>query len=349
MNRRRPLLRSLLALLFLTPVLLLPSPAPGQENPQRESSRTEQTLAAWLKVALPPTRDLSKLAKLLDKNVLYHDPTAEVYGSRRAGEVRGRQDVLELLGSSKVQGGSFEVRKRFIANEYAVLFGDLELVLPAWARRDDAPLVSISGATAIVLRIRKGKIIEWITYADHVSRIRAMAKHVPSLGGKIDEERQNDLEKTARTYLSAYSRQDLKAMIRCYGETPRFWDPTASLFGMGEALVGKDVIRATLATAFAPVLEMKIEPTRAFFSHRTAVFLSQAEWSTAGSALGLKSKSVSFAVPMMTVLRIEKGKVLEHLDYCDYEPALAKVALLRAEEMRPPTRGRGKDGFSDWR
>ena len=343
---RRPLLSLLATALLLAPALLLPRPAAGQQDPPREVTRTEETLNAWLKAALPPTRDLERLKPLLDPEVLFIDPTAEVYGVEQSKGVRGRDEVLRLLASSDLRGGRFEVQERFIAGEYAVVFGNLELIQPAWTGKSDAPLVSTTSTFSTVLRIREGKIVEWIDRGDHVGRIRAMAKHVPGLEKGISAEQQEQLEETARAYLAAYAGLDPKGMICCYGDSPRFWDPTAALFGMGDALVGVDVIRATLSMAFAPVIEMSIEPTRSFFSHHTAVFLSRVEWTTVGSALGLKRESASFSMLMMTVLRIEGGKVLEHIDYCDYEPALEKVEKLQTEDGIKPRQKCSGGGLS---
>ncbi len=124
-------------------------------------------------------------------------------------------------------------------------------------------------------------------------------------------------EKVGEAYFSAYIARDWDRLEPLLAERGSFADPTAALvFGPVQNL-GKATAMKNFRDGYAAITDMSFNRSRAFFSGHYAVFEGTLDWS-----LRLKSGKlvVTKAMPLVTVLRIEDGLVVEHRDLADYHP-----------------------------
>jgi SnoaL-like domain len=126
-------------------------------------------------------------------------------------------------------------------------------------------------------------------------------------------------EEVGEAYFSAYVARDWDRLAPLLAERGSFADPTAALvFGPVEN-AGKVATLKTFREGYAAITHMSFNRIRAFFSGHYAVFEGTLDWSLSLPNGGL---AITKAMPLVTVLRIEGGQVVEHRDLADYHPYL---------------------------
>jgi hypothetical protein len=119
-------------------------------------------------------------------------------------------------------------------------------------------------------------------------------------------------------YFAAYIAKDWDRLAPMLAPDASFADPTAQqVFENSVAWVGKDVMLQKFRSAYAP-LTMKFTPLRTVHSGTYALYEGTLDWT-----LNLPKRSIRSSMPFVSILRIEKGLVVEHRDIADYRPFIA--------------------------
>ena len=115
-------------------------------------------------------------------------------------------------------------------------------------------------------------------------------------------------------YFSNYFKLDFDAMKDNMHDDISFHDPTAELI-MGTRLVeGKTNVYESFKKNYATIIEMKQEPIRTIFSSTTGIFEVIIKYKFKDGP----EKIVAIEMPLIVVLTVKDGKVVEHRDYADY-------------------------------
>ena len=128
-------------------------------------------------------------------------------------------------------------------------------------------------------------------------------------------------------YFAAYVDQRWDDLAPLLAEQAQFVDPTAeAVFGKVE-MIGKSAVMENFRANYAN-LSMQFTAQRVIHSGAYAVFEGELTWSM---ALPTRTLQID-RMPLVTILRIEGGQVVEHRDFADYRP------FLDAERANRPAR-----------
>jgi len=115
-------------------------------------------------------------------------------------------------------------------------------------------------------------------------------------------------------YFSDYFKLDFDAMKDNMHDDISFHDPTAELI-MGTRLVeGRTNVYESFKKNYAAIIEMKQEPIRTIFSSTTGIFEIIIKYRFNDGP----DKMITIEMPLVVVLTVKDGKVIEHRDYADY-------------------------------
>ncbi|WP_417481321.1 nuclear transport factor 2 family protein [Maricaulis sp.] len=121
----------------------------------------------------------------------------------------------------------------------------------------------------------------------------------------------------AEAYLAAYQRQDHDAMRALYAENARFIDPTSLAIPQITAPIdwrGADAIIAGISSWGIDHLNYTVE--RSYESSGAVIFDGRTVVSYE-TAIGERR----FIYPIITIITVQDGKVVEHRDYTDFAGA----------------------------
>lgn len=141
-----------------------------------------------------------------------------------------------------------------------------------------------------------------------------------------------DPRHVAEAYLAAYQQQDHEAMRAFYAGDARFIDPTSFAIPRITAPIdwlGADAIIAGIAGWGVDRLSYEIE--RSYESSNAVIF----DGSTTVTYI-TPAGDLSFRYPIITIVTVRDGKVVEHRDYTDFAGAqqvqAAPSVQIRREE-----------------
>lgn len=120
----------------------------------------------------------------------------------------------------------------------------------------------------------------------------------------------------AQDYLAAYSRMDLKALAEFYADDAAFNDPTSTKVpGIGGPFVwrGRNEILAHIAEWKKSIRSLDYDVERIYEASGHVVFVGNVKPLTA-TPDGL----VQYAYPIVTVVTVADGRIVEHRDYTNY-------------------------------
>lgn len=121
----------------------------------------------------------------------------------------------------------------------------------------------------------------------------------------------------AKQYFRHYMDRNWAQLAPLLAEESRFSDPTAEpIFGT-VARVGKQAVLANFKTGYAGIQYMRFNEIRVFLSDQFAIFEGTLDWSL---ALDNGRYAVTDGMPFMSIIKVENGLVVEHLDYAGYQP-----------------------------
>jgi len=114
-------------------------------------------------------------------------------------------------------------------------------------------------------------------------------------------------------YFAAYVDRRWDDLAPLLAERAQFADPTAeAVFGKVE-MIGKSAVMENFRANYAN-LSMQFTAQRVIHSGAYAVFEGELTWSM---ALPTRTLQID-RMPLVTILRIERGQVVEHRDFADY-------------------------------
>ncbi len=135
----------------------------------------------------------------------------------------------------------------------------------------------------------------------------------------------------ARAYLKTLETMDWRAQATFLTEESVFEDPTAIYFGEPWRYVGAEAIAGfwQSATEGGGTIEIHHDIRRLFVTGPYVVIDLAATVRNRGDLIGFPDREYQGTIQTSTILRIEDGKVLHHLDHADYEGAWAVLDALK--------------------
>jgi limonene-1,2-epoxide hydrolase len=139
---------------------------------------------------------------------------------------------------------------------------------------------------------------------------------------------------SADAYFKAYFSKDWKTIERLADKQIRFSDPTAALpFGPSPEKTGNKVLVAAFEETLTP-LDLDFQSLRTVYSGEYAIYEGSLTWTS-----HLKQRSITATVPLITILRVVKGRIVEHRDYADYQPFVDAERASRPKHGGPNSTG----------
>ena len=130
----------------------------------------------------------------------------------------------------------------------------------------------------------------------------------------------------ADAYFAAYIGRDWDALEPLLDEASSFEDPTATYVFGGVKSDGREAMMERFREGYAGITHMDFVKTRRMISADTAIYEGSLEW---GLDLG-SGTVVDSVTPMVIILTVRDGKVVQHRDYVDYAPFIAALQAARA-------------------
>jgi ketosteroid isomerase-like protein len=139
---------------------------------------------------------------------------------------------------------------------------------------------------------------------------------------------------SADAYFKAYFGKDWKTIERLADEGIRFSDPTAALpFGPSPEKAGNKVLLAAFKKTLTP-LDLDFQSLRTVYSGEYAIYEGSLTWTS-----HFKQRSITATVPLISILRVVDGKIVEHRDYADYQPFIDAERASRPKDSEPNSTG----------
>jgi len=114
-------------------------------------------------------------------------------------------------------------------------------------------------------------------------------------------------------YFAAYFDLDFETLKELMHDDISFADPTADLIFHSEKVIGKDAVYENFKKGYASITEMTQTPIRTIYSSNTGIYEINIEFKFKEGA-----NIISINMPLVIILTIKDGKVIEHRDYGDY-------------------------------
>ena len=133
--------------------------------------------------------------------------------------------------------------------------------------------------------------------------------------------------RVAEIYFDAYIRRDWTVIEGLIGEDGGFSDPTAEqIFGTKPHRGKAETIKG-FRSGYAGITTMSANITRTVFSSSYALFEGTLDWT-----LKLQSGKIidTKEMPIVVILTIKDGKVVDHKDYADYRSFIEAFRRVRA-------------------
>tara|TARA_R110002049_G_scaffold297504_1_gene486465 strand:+ start:71 stop:601 length:531 start_codon:yes stop_codon:yes gene_type:complete len=115
-------------------------------------------------------------------------------------------------------------------------------------------------------------------------------------------------------YFNAYFNLDFDTMKSIMHDKISFHDPTAKFLFGGKKVMGKIDVYDNFKKSYAAIIEMKQKTIRTIFSSNTGVF----ELNLVYKFNNGPDQIITIEMPLIVILTVEDGKVIEHRDYADY-------------------------------
>ncbi len=128
-------------------------------------------------------------------------------------------------------------------------------------------------------------------------------------------------KKISTKYFNDYIKLNFEGMKSQMHDSISFNDPTAkSIFGI-ELIEGKTKVLENLKKTYEAIVEMKSEPIRTMFSSNVGIFEVQLTYKF---KVDNKKTITINNMPLIVVLYVEKGEIIKHRDYGDYNNFLVQ-------------------------
>lgn len=238
----------------------------------------------------------------------------------------GKEKALSLWKAAfknKPNYIKIDVKEQFTSGNYVVTVLSLEI-----SSTSKVQTAISKGEMFTVFKFDKeGKIVEHSDYGDYYTWDR-QSRSVFKSEHKIERVEEQNVA-IAKDYLKMYSRNDLNGMEKYYTDTSNFIDPTANdafntnqYVGKGKESVlktFKEVFDSTKDTYFNFDLKTTFYSGNYVMMNSTFSMILPDTWS--------EGKNVYVSIPVLTILKIKNGKILEHIDYANYDLYKKQIKL----------------------
>lgn len=268
----------------------------------QEPTSTAEVAARYIELSFG--QQYEALKEVYADDVLFIDPTGDVWSERLANGVRGADSVISLEKSWEITSSSFDIQESFSVGEYALFRG-----LLTWTTRS-SPQVTTDFIT--IVRVVDGRVAERHDYGNYVT---PFGQSMPA--AVHDNTRAS--EEIGRRYFQNYLDREHDAMLASYADSVTFQDPTAAWFGpnSGGFYQGKSGVDAMMRRVFQNISEFDFEVEKAWFSNHHAVFMGKTTFTLVPAATGAPG-DITFEHSAVFVVTVADGKVIAHRDYVDY-------------------------------
>ena len=142
-----------------------------------------------------------------------------------------------------------------------------------------------------------------------------------------------ELKRIALEYLGALADADWEKQKTFYTDESVFEDPTADLFGEPWHFRGAAEITEFWRTSYESSGTLGAVNTfdRVFVNGSRVILVYDARVRFDGHQVGFPGEQLEGTIQGVSVLRIEDGKVLHHLDFVDYAGAQRDLEAMRAD------------------
>jgi limonene-1,2-epoxide hydrolase len=123
-------------------------------------------------------------------------------------------------------------------------------------------------------------------------------------------------EEVAQKYFKHYFDLEFDQLELLMHDSISFQDPTAEFVFSGELIKGKAPLMEFFKTNYASIIGMNTQINRSIISSGVALFEIDLTWSFEGNTPD--EKVTIKKMPLVIILKIKDGKVIEHRDYGDY-------------------------------
>lgn len=144
---------------------------------------------------------------------------------------------------------------------------------------------------------------------------------------KVFNDTTGETRDVATRYFSHYMAMDWDRLEPMLHADATFEDPTAELLFGGKPHRGKDNVIKNFRDGYASLTSMKANSLRTIFSGKSAVFQFELSFGFRNRHNGI----TTINMPLVVVVTVKDGKVIEHRDYGDYREYLAQIKKAREE------------------
>jgi hypothetical protein len=279
----------------------------------RAQSSTDVAGVAERYMELTLAGDVDGAADLYAPDVLFIDPTTDVFNFDLAMGLEGPEAVTAVQRSWGIDVMSLNVTRSFVSGRHALYYGPLTVQYQAGTTAGPMPFVT-------VLKVADGQVVERTDFGDYVGYTDRVGKGEAGATGAA-------LVRTATEYMNAYGEMRFEDWRELYGPSPVFQDPTLEVFGeeADAPRIGADAIVSWFTDNVDGTLAFDVSIEDAFYTPSHAVFLSTVRSTVDGESVGGPEGPVQVEVPMVTALTFEAGKIVGHRDFWDAEAWITSI------------------------
>lgn len=140
---------------------------------------------------------------------------------------------------------------------------------------------------------------------------------------KFNEETKTT-EQITMDYFQKYLSLNFDELAKLMHQDVSFHDPTANMLMGNELAKSKDSVLAYFKTNYT-IYDTHFPITQSFFSGTVGVIQTNLQWKFKGR----QGNIFQFEMPLVVVLTVKDGKVIEHRDYGDYRIFIAQMEKQR--------------------
>ncbi len=115
-------------------------------------------------------------------------------------------------------------------------------------------------------------------------------------------------------YIDAYFAHRIDDLAAIMHQDITFEDPTAAFLFSGGRIAGRENVVANFRLMYQNVLRMTPTYIRTIVSSNTAVFELSLDW----DFISVRGNTIHIITPLVVILSVQGGAVIEHRDYGDY-------------------------------
>ncbi len=287
-------MKVLTAMLFPLLAAVTLQSANVQHAANEPANPTVEIADRYLQLAFAENDEVAATA-MVTEDVLFMDPTTEVWGSPASTGVRGRDAFLALQKSWGIEEISYDTTTRLVSGTHSLHAGRLSYKLEGQPLIRDVPFITM-------LRVREGAIVSRLDFGDYDDI---------ALKAPVDS---SELSGIAHEYLAAYEKGDLDTMGGLLSDQAVFVDVHSDDLGAGEPVQGRAGITGRIGEQRAEIRGLDFELSPFITSLHHVVFVGECELETKAHTRA-QGEFLKVRFPLWIMLKVVDGEVVEHRDF----------------------------------